>query len=96
MKTIIYFTKKQLLEVAKNGRKWRFNRQIRHKDVRRLEVARYPVRLHFVHQHRIIRRCEDHMRCVVWTPSCDLIFDVPMEFFERLDSVHWDGKKVAA
>lgn len=78
-----YFSRTRLIEVARLGQKWNYNRQL-DDSVKELPIARYPVVGTLPHHHRNGVRCEEHVRCLVAYQEGLLIFDVPTVYFARL------------
>lgn len=79
-----YFTRRHLIECARLGLKWDYNRQVSEK-VRELPEANYPVIRTLVHQHRHFQPCEPHIRCGVGGPNGLIAFiDVPMWYYDKL------------
>jgi hypothetical protein len=62
-KTFVYLTKAMLVEVARKGPEWDYNRQLS-LAVADLPDDIYVVTLHFPHHHRRMQPCPTHMRCV--------------------------------
>lgn len=80
-----FFTKNQLIEAAKLGLKWDFNRQIRLASVQRLPDGKLPISHTLVHAHRHGRPCQRHFRCTVELgPNGFLIVDLPIAFYKKL------------
>jgi hypothetical protein len=81
-----YFTRKLLIEAARLGRKWNYNRQLSER-IAEVPDLKYPVEFYFVHNHRFGRPSEPHIRCMIsLAPFEDTVVfcDVPPEFFKKL------------
>ncbi len=87
IKTLPYLTRKELIDIADNGERWDYNRQLCPEAIRRLpndsEIV-YPITIFFFHEHRCFEPCELHMRLVVSIPGSTATADVPLDFFEAL------------
>ncbi len=85
---IPYFTRKLLIEASRMGIEWDYNRQISEKISEVPSGLRFPVTFFMEHNHRRMKRCEPHVRCVIMIePGRTVICDVSVEFFQSLPMV---------
>ena len=89
MKTVRYLTRKTLKEVASEGDKMGFNRQIAEWVLDALGDDKFVVRPLLVHEHANFRRIEPHMRTLVGfrLTSGEIgtaFIDMKMDRFKRL------------
>ena len=83
-----YFTRKLLMDASRLGIEWDFNRQISEEISEVPSGLRFPVTFFMEHNHRRMKRCEPHVRCVIMLePGQSVICDVTNEFFENLPMV---------
>lgn len=85
---IPYFTRKLLMDASRLGIEWDFNRQISEEISEVPTGAKFPVTFYMEHNHRRMKRCEPHVRCVIQIgPSQQVICDMTIEFFQALPMV---------
>lgn len=83
-----YFTRELLMDASRLGIKWDYNRQVSEQISEVRSGLRFPVTFFMEHNHRRMKRCEPHVRCVILlAPGRDVICDVSMEFFQSLPKV---------
>ena len=59
-----YFTRDLLVEAARLGLKWNYNRQLSERIVE-VPDLKYKNEFCMPHHHRRFVRCEEHIRCVI-------------------------------
>ena len=90
-----YFTRKLLMDASRLGVEWDFNRQISEKISEVPSGLKFPVTFFIEHNHRRMKRCEPHVRCVILLePGRDVICDVTIEFFQKLPMVRIPARLV--
>ena len=90
-----YFTRKLLMDASRLGVEWDFNRQISEKISEVPSGLKFPVTFFMEHNHRRMKRCEPHVRCVILLePGRDVICDVTIEFFQKLPMVRIPARLV--
>lgn len=83
-----YFTRKLLMDASRLGIEWDFNRQISEKISEVPSGLKFPVTFFMEHNHRRMKRCEPHIRCVIQIgPREQVICDVTTDFFQSLPMV---------
>ena len=88
MVAIPYFTRKLLMDASRLGIEWDFNRQISEEISEVPSGQKFPVTFVMEHNHRRMKRCEPHVRCVILLePGRHVICDVTMKFFQSLPKV---------
>ncbi len=88
-----YFTKSLLVEAARKGPKWGYNRQLATKAIRTLPELNFPVVHTLVHHHKGGKPTKPHVRCLVALRTSEnpndgetvyATVDVPTSFYEQL------------
>ena len=82
----VFFTRKHLIQAARLGQKWNFNRQLCD-EIAEVPDVKFPVEAFLVHNHRNGVRCEPHIRCMISLTSFDdgaVFCDVPTNYFKKL------------
>ena len=83
-----YFTRQLLMEASRLGIEWDFNRQISENISEVPSGLKFPVTFYMEHNHRRMKRCEPHVRCVIQIgPREQVICDVTTDFFQSLPMV---------
>lgn len=83
-----YFTRALLMDASRLGIEWDFNRQISEKISEVPSGHKFPVMFFMEHNHRRMKRCEPHVRCVIQIgPRQQVICDMTIEFFQSLPMV---------
>lgn len=83
-----YFTRQLLMEASRLGIEWDYNRQISEEISEVPSGLKFPVTFFMEHNHRRMKRCEPHVRCVIMLkPGTSVICDVTNEFFQGLPMV---------
>ena len=83
-----YFTRQLLMEASRLGIEWDFNRQISENISEVPSGLKFPVTFYMEHNHRRMKRCEPHVRCVIQIgPRQQVICDVTTDFFQSLQMV---------
>lgn len=77
-------SKALLLEAAKLGPKWDYNRQLCDKKIAELPNGRYKIVDTLPHYHAYFQRVPEHRRLMVQMPKGYCFVDVPMSFFGRV------------
>lgn len=92
---IPYFTRKLLMDASRLGIEWDFNRQISEEISEVPTGAKFPVTFYMEHNHRRMKRCEPHVRCVIQIgPRQQVICDMTIEFFQALPMVRVPARLV--
>lgn len=90
-----YFTRAFLMDASRLGIEWDYNRQISEEISEVPSGLRFPVTFFMEHNHRRMKQCEPHMRCVIMLePGRSVICDVSMEFFQALPMVRIPARLV--
>lgn len=90
-----YFTRELLMDACRLGIEWDFNRQISEEISEVPTGAKFPVTFYMEHNHRRMRRCEPHVRCVIQIgPRQQVICDMTIEFFQALPLVRVPARLV--
>jgi hypothetical protein len=82
----LYFTRKHLIQAARLGQKWDFNRQLSD-QIAEVPDLKFPVEACLVHNHRHGVPSEPHIRCMIsLEPFNDgaVFCDVPTNYFKKL------------
>jgi hypothetical protein len=83
-----YFTRELLMDASRLGIELDFNRQISENISEVPSGAKFPVTFFMEHNHRRMKRCEPHVRCVIQIgPRQQVICDVTTDFFKSLPMV---------
>lgn len=83
-----YFTRELLMDASRLGIEWDYNRQISEKISEVPSGLKFPVTFFMEHNHRRMKRCEPHVRCVIQIgPRQQVICDMTTEFFQSLPMV---------
>ena len=76
------------MEASRLGIEWDFNRQISEKISEVPSGLKFPVTFFMEHNHRRMKRCEPHVRCLILLePGRQVICDMTIEFFQALPKV---------
>ena len=77
-------SKALLMEAAKKGPLWDYNRQLDDKKLSSIADRRYPILEVLPHFHAFMKPVEEHRRLVVEINDAIAIVDVPMDFYQRV------------
>lgn len=90
-----YFTRQLLMDASRLGIEWDFNRQISENISEVPSGLKFPVTFYMEHNHRRMKRCEPHVRCVIQIgPREQVICDMTVEFFQALPMVRVPARLV--
>lgn len=90
-----YFTRELLMDASRLGIDWDFNRQISEKISEVPTGVKFPVTFFMEHNHRRMKRCEPHVRCLIQIgPRQQVICDMTIEFFQALPMVRVPARLV--
>lgn len=90
-----YFTRGLLMDASRLGIDWDYNRQISEEISEVPSGLRFPVTFFMEHNHRRMKRCEPHVRCVIMLePGRHVICDMTIEFFQALPMVRIPARLV--
>jgi hypothetical protein len=90
-----YFTRQLLMDASRLGVEWDFNRQISEEISEVPSGHKFPVTFFMEHNHRRMKRCEPHVRCVIMLePGHSVICDMTCEFFHALPMVRVPARLV--
>lgn len=90
-----YFTRELLMDASRLGVEWDFNRQISEEISKVPSGHKFPVTFFMEHNHRRMKRCEPHVRCMIQIgPREQVICDMTVEFFQALPMVRVPARLV--
>lgn len=88
-KTTPYFTRDLLIEAARLGIEWNYNRQLSER-IAEVPDRKYKIEFCMPHHHRHFVKCEEHIRCVISLApfrKTVVICDMPVDFFLKLPTM---------